>query len=184
MKVVNKTRYDTGVLKKILYRVAQEELDPEDRRTAVVTIEYRRLGVGHAGRAYLFKPPRVKMLVPRKQIDPIAFAAIAGHEFAHTRGMTHHAMGRSPRYDWVPGWVDHYLAMFPSAPTAILPRPEPVKAKPTVDAKLAHAEKKVREASTRMKRATTIYQKWVRTVNRIRKVDSDLKLAAGKEPRQ
>lgn len=185
MHIYNKTDYDTRTLRQILYRVADQELNVENRKATRVTIEYSRGGWGHSGHAYLRAPSlTIKVPGPQRGIDPISFAFVAGHEMAHTRGMDHRQMKGSARYDWSGntgwrdwyGWAEEYIVLHK------IPIAKPVEDKRAKE--IAHAEQKVKEARTRLKRATTILAKWDRVLRRLQKTDTVLTPAAVREKGQ
>lgn len=85
----------------------------------------------------------------------LSFAHTACHEFAHLRGMHHRQMPR--KYTWDAGW-QAYVAWANDMPLDVTPAK--VKARPDVDAKLAHVVTMRRLAETRAKRAQTLLRKW------------------------
>lgn len=102
-------------------------------------------------------------LVPRREggspngssLLKLEFAHVACHEFAHNRGMKH---GQMPGYyRWSGNWKP-YVAWAADMPLDV--KPVKVKAKPSVDTKLAHVMKMRTLAETRSKRAATILRKW------------------------
>jgi hypothetical protein len=92
--------------------------------------------------------------------DRIDLAYVINHELAHTRGMTHTTMRGNSLYRRIGsnrqiyGWAE-------SLP---LERVEKKSKKVPVDAKLAHAEKMLKSALTREKRAITLRKKWLAKV--------------------
>ena len=85
------------------------------------------------------------------------FAKVTAHELAHTRGMTHAQMRGNSHYRRIGSWRKHY-AWAETLPLDV--KETKRKLKPAVDAKLAHAQKMLKLAETRQKRATTLLKKW------------------------
>ena len=167
MKIINQTLWRTDHLKAILQKAAEIELEPAKRKVLVVTVSYTR---GHysSGCAYLGgRHATVRIQHPQtrseraKQIafDPseiaIHFASVAAHEFAHIRGADHQTM--SAKYKWHGNWRE-YVQWAAAMPL----EPKPVKAiiKPSVSDKLDHVLAMKAKALTRVKRATTLLNKW------------------------
>lgn len=167
MKITNTTTWRTDHLRAILRTAAELELDPADRKRLDVVIVYSRRGwvSGNArlGGRHLSRwaPLTVRLRVPKDKVDPRAFAWLACHEFAHSRGMVHRNM--PAWYRW--GGKNHPRYAF--AEGLPIERPQP-KAKPAKDqvlaGKLAHAQAMLKVADTRLKRAKTIQAKWKRRV--------------------
>ena len=90
-----------------------------------------------------------------KQELVVRFASVAVHEFAHIRGADHQTM--SAKYKWHGNWRE-YVQWADGMPLDV----KPVKTiiKPTLDAKLDHVLKMKAKALTRVKRATTLLNKW------------------------
>lgn len=181
MTLQNATHWDTRSLRAIIARVAAEELNDtprqrEQRRRLRVRIVYTRQAWGLSGCAYV-KGTHATLCLHKHvvAIDPVEFAWLCAHEFAHTRGMQHPQM---------PAWLMHFrdssreryawAAAFPIVRKAERPAPSP---EAQLDAKLANIRKRLALAETRVKRATTILKKWQR---RERALIGRLTLAAGR----
>jgi hypothetical protein len=170
MKLTNKTVWNTAHLRAILQKAAEIELEPAQRKTLHVTVTYTR-GAHSSGCAYIggrhawvrirhpYSTGRRAVPLP---LNPAAqaelalhFASVAGHEFAHIRGMHHATM--PAKYKWSGNWRE-YVAWAKDFP--LEPQATPVVVKPTATDKLAHVLKMKALAETRVKRATTILKKW------------------------
>lgn len=159
MTIYNHTHWSTADLKRIITRVAREELNDTprqkyQRKHMQVEVVYSR-GPRHTGYAYI-RGTQARLRVPKTNLSPRLFAWLCAHEFAHLRGMRHPQM---------PEWLMHYgdssKARYEWAtPLGVGVEPKKVKVKPTVDAKLAHVVAMKAKAVTRVKRATTILRKW------------------------
>lgn len=170
MRIVNKTHWRTDQITKLVYRVAQDELDPGQLKRARIQIKYRRqekyisgwctYGTGRNPRVYM------ALFLPRKgAIDLPGLAHTIAHELAHSKGLKHRDM-QNTRYGWIEGWRERYAYAnnFP-----VEARPE--KPAPTLDdkrqKKLAAAQKKVAEWTRKQKLATTTLKKWEKKVKRL-----------------
>lgn len=185
MKITNTTHWRTDHLRAILQKAADLELEPFQRKQLVVRIIYSRRAGRVSGHARLGNPKArwmalpVTLRIPKDRVDPRAFAWLACHEFAHSRGMQHRNM--PAWYRW--GGLGHPRYAFAEGLPIEWPQP---KAKPAKDqvlaGKLAHAQAMLKAADTRLKRATTIRRKWAKRVAYYQKaVDTQdgLKMAAG-----
>jgi hypothetical protein len=161
MKIVNNTKWETRDIMKLVYRVAQDELNPGGLKNARITINYRRNG-GIGGWCYYgtIQSPNVRMRLnlPRTRLDSVSLALVIAHELAHAKGVKHSEMNAT-RYKWGEGWRERYAYAleFPIGVRADPP-------KPTLDDKrqkeLAKAQKMVATWTTKQKRATTTLKKW------------------------
>lgn len=178
MKFVNKTHWNTRDLRRIAQRVCREEF-PRDRfgakwRQMRVVVGYNRAGdgssSGHAyyggSTAYVNVPSgNVRGKGAVGHVDPIDFAHVVAHEFGHCKGLRHGRM--PPHMDGTKAGKrsDYITQHFAWAAAIPIRRQVPVRAaRPTADDKLAHAERMLRRAQTRLKRAQTIERKWRRSV--------------------
>lgn len=154
MKIINKTHYLTKDLRAILSRVAQEELETPKRKRLRVEVRYTR-GHGCSGFAWIGGASCV-VRISKHHPEPDAFAKVAAHEYAHLRGMSH--VNMPPRYKWgSPTWRERYAW---ANALGIHRKPKIVKARPSSNDKLSHAQRSLARALTRQKRATTIAAKW------------------------
>jgi hypothetical protein len=174
MRIENKTHWRSDQLRALILRVAKDELQPGQLKRARVKIQYRRsnsyrLGCAHAGQSE--RVPRIHMwlnLERDKAPDPKRLARTIAHEFAHGKGLHHRDMKSNARLGMLylggEGWEQHYsyAENFPIEAT-------PPKKKPTqierLEAKLAHSEKMLKLAATRLKRAKTLHKKWSRRLS-------------------
>lgn len=159
MKIVNETIYQTSDLRKILSRVAQDELDVQQRKRLTVRITYSRKGqlTGYAyyhGRNALLRLPK-----PPKPLDLPQLAHLIAHEFAHCRGMKHRSMTNTRRYDFGPGWRElyTYAQQFPVRVKEAPKKPTKLTA---IAQKLLHAQANLKRNESKLKRQTTITKKW------------------------
>lgn len=167
MRIANATHWNTKDLSRLIYRVAQDELDRGQLRYARVKVEYAR--GGHLGGNCTYGTmlqPHVRMTLrlprPGKQMDVVSLAKIIAHELGHSKGIKHADM-HNVRYGWVEGWRERYAY---AAEFAIGVKPSPAKLSP--EEKLAKrrteavakAQKMVRKWTTAHKRADTMLRKW------------------------
>ena len=170
MKIVNHTKYETRDIIKLVNRVAQDELNPGGLKNARITIKYRRNG-GIGGWCYYgtINQPNVRMRLqlPRTNLDVVSLAMVIAHELAHARGVKHRDMNER-RYKWGEGWRDLYA--YAKEYTIGVKTAPP---KPTLDEKrqkeLVKAQKMVATWTTKSKRAQTTLKKWQRKVKAIEK---------------
>ena len=169
MKIINRTIWRTDHLKAILQKAAEIELEPAKRKVLVVTVSYTRghyssgcayLGGRHATVRIQHPESRSRRIAAQpspeqKQELVIHFASVAAHEFAHIRGADHQTM--SAKYKWTGSWRE-YVAW--AADMSLEPKPAKAIIKPSIDAKLDHVLAMKAKAVTRVKRATTLLNKW------------------------
>ena len=108
-----------------------------------------------SGCAYLNSRWMTLRIAKHGDPDKVGFAHTVYHELAHTRGLTHERM-HNKAYGYADGWREHY-AWATSMP---LERVEKKSKVTPPNAKLAHAQKMLKSALTREKRATTLRKKW------------------------
>lgn len=174
MRIVNKTHWSTRDMRRIMTRVAREELNDTDahralRKQLVVTVVYSRSG-SMSGCAWRGRPvaricvqKRVKCWsesrgdYEAKALNSVEFAWLCAHEFAHVRGQRHRTMNRNVMY-----FTNKAHEMYEWAREFPIHRVEP-KTKTREekrDAKLLHAQRMLARAETRAKRAATLLRKW------------------------
>lgn len=168
MRILNETHWRTEQIKRLIFRVAQDELDPGQLRHAQITIKYRKNGWLKMGHCTYGTPrnPRVIMtlLLPRTgPVDLPAYALIIAHELAHARGGRHREMYKTNRYWWLEGWQERYgyASGFPIEEVVETPKPsrEDALLQRRTEA-VSHAQAMLAKAVTRAKRADTIVKKW------------------------
>lgn len=168
MKIDNKTHWRSDQILALAQRVAQDELDPEQRKRFVVHVHYRRRNARRLGHAY-YRSTACTVLMNRDDVDPVLLAHVLAHEMAHTRGVTHRQMLGSRRYRYVEGWREYYawakaypiaLRPVPPAPTTAQKRAARLE---RAQATLAVWERKVRLASNRV-------TKWKRRVRQLERI--------------
>jgi hypothetical protein len=179
MTIDNRTHWSTADLKRIIARVAREELNDTPRQKYQRKHLRARIVYTHgpwvSGCAYL-RGTSATLRLPKTNASPREFAWLVAHELAHVRGVKHAQM---------PGWLMHYTEgsreryQWANA-LGIGVEPKVVKVKPTTDAKLAHVRAMLAKAQTRVKRATTIQKKWqARERYYLNKLTASLVEAAG-----
>ncbi len=153
IKIRNNTHWSTRDLRRFITRCAKQE----GIKTAYMTIVYNRcIDVWVSGNASC-PGWNVKIKLPSYSVDQIDLAHTIAHEFAHNRGVTHRQMTGDPYYRRVGRWREIYAWAQDLPLTKISPK---AKARPSVDAKLAHAQAMLARATSRIKRASTILRKW------------------------
>lgn len=156
MKITNTTHWRTDHLRAILQLAADLELEPFQRRKLTVRVIYSRRPGRVSGCARLGNPRApwmelpVTLRIPKAAVDPRAFAWLACHEFAHSRGMNHRTM--PGYYRW--GGKDHPRYAFAEGRPIERPQAKPKPGWEDVRlAKLLHAQTMLKAADTRLKRA-------------------------------
>jgi hypothetical protein len=170
VRIMNKTEWHTENLRKILQRVAEKELDPEQIKALHVTIVtvHRRGQQWISGYAWPHSNSMVIKLPSKGPIDSVELAHVAAHEMAHTHGMLHSDMKGCRRYAWVKGWEELYAwaAEFPVEKRAARP-------KPSLDQKrqvrLEQAQKALARWQRKAKLAATKIRKYKTAVKRVEK---------------
>lgn len=131
MKINNSTHWNTRQLKRLILAVAKEEMDAEYLKSYLVTAKYRHFhDRGALGRATYGIPRnpgrRMTLYLPKpgREFDPVLWAHVVAHEFAHSRGIRHSQMRGSKRYSYVSGWREHYAwakdyVVAPKAPRVV-----------------------------------------------------------------
>jgi hypothetical protein len=102
MKIVNRTHWRTDQLRAIVTRVAADELDAAKRQRMTVYVVYNRAGKrgGWSSGCAHIHGNYIKVRVSSSTVDPIDFAMVTAHEFAHARGLYHRDLGmfKNPHY--------------------------------------------------------------------------------------
>lgn len=167
VKIKNTTHWRTRDLRRIATRVVREELPRErfnDRaRGYTVYVGYNRGGPRSDGSCSGNAPYHgnwCTVNVPSGCVDPVDFAHVLGHELGHSKGLHH---GHMPPHQGRRG--DYSEAHYAWAKALVIAK-QPVKKRmrPSVDNKLAHAERMVKLATTRAKRAATLLKRWQQKV--------------------
>lgn len=167
MKTTNQTKWDTRDITKLIYRVAQDELDPGQlKKRGHVTIAYQKEGTGKLGHCYYGTPRNplvyMRLNLPRNTpVDVVQLAKVIAHELGHAKGLKHREMNNT-RYGWVDGWRERYAwaVEFPIRENVV-----PVVSKEDKLAKrreqaVVKATAKVQEWESTVKRSTTLLKKW------------------------
>jgi hypothetical protein len=101
MKIKNETRWRTDQLRRIIIRIAREELSPEKRKALVIRIAYRgkrsptgwTTGNAYVGGWYM------TIFLNAHIVNRPDFALTVAHEMAHIRGLHHKQMNGRRSYD-------------------------------------------------------------------------------------
>jgi hypothetical protein len=162
MQIRNRTHWRTADLKAILSKVARQELNDTDRQRYQrkhlrVDIVYSR--GAHSGCAWL-KSTRMRLRLPKAFVNAVEFAWLCEHELAHVRGQEHRQMAGDVMH-----FTERARARYAWAASMPIRTVEVKRAvRPAPDAKLAHAQRMLKVAETRRKRAVTLERKWVAKV--------------------
>jgi len=151
--IENYTHWSTRDLRRFVTRCAKQE----GVKNARIVFAYNRaVDVWCSGYAQC-PGIHTNIKLPSYYVDRIDLAFVLAHEFAHLRGVKHKQMRDDPYYYRVGKWREIYAWAQDLDLTKVLPQP---KARPSVDAKLAHAQTMLARAASRVKRGTTILRKW------------------------
>jgi len=167
VKITNTSLYLTRNLRRIVARVAAEELTSEQRAGIIsVRFETRRgsrkgpctsVAVGRTDN----KTARCAVSLPEQSTEPEYVAVALARAFAEAKGVSQRQMQEVKRYGFKTGWHTFYSSVVDIPITKRAPR---IKARPTSFAKLVHgkqnAEARVREWERKQKLATTKLKVW------------------------
>lgn len=168
MKITNVTHWETRDIMRLIYRVAQDELDVGQlKRRGHVTIKYRRSNYNRLGDCHYGTPrnPMVQMrlFLPREgEVSSVQLAKVIAHEFGHAKGLRHRDM-QNTRYGWVEGWKERYAyaqAFHITAKKSAVKLPREEALAKRRQASVVKATKMVRKWETSVKRANTLLKKW------------------------
>ncbi len=181
MRINNQTHWRTDHLRAFISRVAQDELDPAQRKRLRVTIRYnRQKNRGWCSGRASYRHPVMTIMVPSQCVDRVDLANVTAHEMAHTRGMRHAQMRGSPRYRRVGNWREScaWADQLPLERQAIKPRP-------TLDERrlqrLAHAQRQLVTWESCGKRVAGRIKFWR---SRVKAVERTLQQAAVQPPQE
>ncbi len=161
VRVTNDTRWNTTDLRR-LFAKGLRSMEVKTPRN--VYVRYRRDLNPHStwvgGRAWL-NSSRIEIYLPRPErvdgrLDITDLAQTWVHEVQHTQGFRHRDMVCSSKLR-VPWSAGMGVRLDP-------PKEQRAAAKPSIDSKVGHAEKMLKRAATRLKRAKTLHDKWFRKV--------------------
>ena len=158
IELTNKTHWRDDHIRAFLARGMKDERPDLCKHGAPpmkVTVVYSRRH-RHSGWAY-YHSRTMRLMIPKENPDKVTFAAIIAHELAHTRGLKHDMMNSCASYGRVGRWRELY-AWGETLPLEV--KPKVCKHRPGPDLKLSHAEKMLKAAITREKRAVTLRKKW------------------------
>lgn len=163
MKIKNTTHYRTDDLRKLIQRIALDELDGLQRRRLIVYAQYRTAGRGN-GEAFL-RDNRIWLYLYKKPeggaLDAQQVAHTIAHEMAHTRGMEHADM-KNTRYSYDGDWRAEYAWALEYEIRARDPKPKPDAKTLTYE----RARKNLANWQTKLKRAQTYIKKYAQQVKR------------------
>jgi hypothetical protein len=165
MKVINTTIYNTADLRKLFYRVAEDELDTHQRKNLTIRVEYsrRRNGLMSGYAYYHGRDMTLRLPKPPKKMDLPTLAHLTAHEFAHIRGVRHRSMTHSKLYDWGKGWEEHY-AYATNFPVRVTEAPQKPTTLTIMSQRYLHAQAALKRNQSKLKRQTTIVKKWAAKV--------------------
>ncbi len=165
MKVKNNTHWNTADFKRILQRVALEELETWQRRRLVVEIKPmrgRQNGYGWCGGRAHLRSTWMQLRVPGTYVDPVDFAFVAAHEMAHCRGLTHVNM-KCPRYRRM---GDRYRVIYAPLVQGLTIMQKPPRQGPSAYDKLvkalAHSQAMLKGHLRRLRLQQTVTKRWQR----------------------
>jgi len=167
IKITNNTVYQTRHLRAFITRVAKQVLDDDKKHYLSVTIDHTRgRAGGSSGRAGINGNwLTVRLSKDPKYVSKVDFASVIAHELGHVIGLRHHQMHN--------GWWsrgEFNSKMFSWAEDLPLEL-QPVHHKPRVvglersKSQLEHAQKKVKEWESKIKRNQTSLKTWKRKAN-------------------
>lgn len=169
MRLINQTDWCSKDLTRLIFRIAKDELNSGQMKSAQIKIVYRRANSRTIGRCTIGSPlcPRVNMLLllPRTpdKLDMAELAHLIAHELGHAKGLNHKDM-KNIRHGYVEGWREFYAwSLDPQWIPKFLPA-----MKPTIEEKkeqkrladVAKAQAMVSKWITVHKRAETMLKKW------------------------
>jgi hypothetical protein len=182
MKIVNHTHYQTKQLRAIVKLVAEQELDPAQRKYITVHIHYKsqpgnradrrgRRIQGITGAGLRYNSFCVGLRKDPQRINRTWLGVQLAHEMAECRGLRHRQMrhtryGYRPRYQKDAPYGSPWDKLLKDMPLEIKPKPT-APAKDNIAAKkLAHAEKMLARWERREKLTRTKLRTWRGRVKR------------------
>lgn len=167
MKVENYTHWRTDHLRGFVTRIAQDELEPAQRKRLRVVVKYnRQKDRGFCSGRAVLGGSWMKVMVPSQVVDRVDLAKVIAHEMAHTRGMRHDQMRGCATYRRVDGYREKY-AWATTLPLERKPKPTRPSADDRRAARLAHAQEMLKAWESRKKLATTKVRYWTRRVKAV-----------------
>lgn len=169
MKVINDTRYNSGVLREIVRRVSHDELDAEQR--GAMLVRFVEASRGKTKRGYMgicYGPTLIHVVLSPNPVKNcvLEVAKVLAHEFAHARGMTHDQMRGNIKYDWNARtstgatWVDAVRWKGWAKGLAITVAEKRPKPKMGPEEKLAHARAYIEKWEAKKQRAEAALRNW------------------------
>jgi hypothetical protein len=160
----NKTHWRSDHIKAFIVHELRDERPDLCKRGAPalkVKVSYTRCAGSSysSGCAYL-NSNWMNIRLSKHTPDKVELAHVVAHELAHTRGMSHEKMRGNSRYRRVGSYREIH-AWGLELPLERVEKKSKVK---PVDQKLVHAQKMLKSALTREKRAVTLRKKWAAKV--------------------
>ena len=166
IELTNKTHWRDDHIRAFRARGMKDERPDLCRRgaaalrvTVVHTHNHAYIGrtINYSSGCASYHSRTMRIRVARENPDKIDFAHTIAHELAHTRGLKHDMMNSCATYGLKGRWRELY-AWGEALPLEV--KPKVCKHRPGPDIKLSHAEKMLKAAITREKRAVTLRKKW------------------------
>jgi len=163
VRITNRTHWSTKDIGTLIRRVAQDELNTGQLKTARITIKYQRGDRGALGWCFYgtMRNPCVvmRLMLPRpgSPLDLVLLAQVIAHELGHAKGIRHRDM-KNTRYGYIDGWRERYAwaTAFPIREQVVKPKPD------RVVVRASRCEAMVAKYRTKVKRDQTILRKWTR----------------------
>ena len=152
-------------IKRLICRVAKDELDVGQLKHLSVKVDYRRsngfAGHGRVGHSALRPSLMMWLHMWKHEVDPVTLAHTIAHEFGHNKGLRHRDM-QGTRYMYATGWRERYAYAleFPIRKKEVKTLSREEKLTEQRSAAVAKAQKMVRKWETNVKRANTMLKKW------------------------
>lgn len=152
MKLRNKTRYDTRLLRKYILMV-MKKIGVQPKRY-IVDVKYRRLNSRILGRGRYYGK-WICLYMTRDTQNLGQLLGTIEHELYHNLGTDHRDMSNG---HLVVDWDEYNKKLIFEHPEKLKPKIDKVKLREE------RARANLRKAETRLKRAKTIYAKWLNKV--------------------
>jgi len=160
----NKTHWRSDHIRAFIAHELKDERPDLCKRGAPalkVKVTYtRRAGSSYSSGCAYLNSNWMNIRLSKHTPDKVELGHVIAHELAHTRGMNHDKMRGNSRYSR----VGSYREVHAWANDLPLERVEKKSRKKPVDLKLTHAQKMLKAALTREKRAITLRKKWAAKV--------------------
>jgi hypothetical protein len=183
MRLVNHTAYTAKQLRAIVMHVAQQELDPKQRKYITVHVHYRHQPGNRAdrrgrrierkiGAGLRYNSLCVELAKDPRLIDRTYLGVQLAHEFAECRGQHHKDMYGGTRYGYrnrQKAWGEPWRTELTAAAFPLHIKAKPARPAPSVlrEKELQRARLRVAAWERKAKLAATKLRVWKRTVARI-----------------